>query len=420
MVEEGLGLDVAGGGEIVTALRAGRRSRQRSSCTASPRATKRSRWPWRTRSAWWWSTTPTTSIASRRPYPTARAQDVLVRVIPGVGADTHAQRAHRSRGLEVRAVPGRGRRADRAVRSQPAAAYARPPPPRRLADPRRGALPANPWRRSPRWASSRSTTSAVASVRATPTPTSRPPVGGVPRRARGRGARAPAGRGRAHHRAGRSMLASTATTLYRVATVNRGASARSWPSTAAWCDNLEVALYGQRFEAGVAGPAGLDARRGGVTVVGRHCESGDVLIDGVRLDGPRVGDLLAVPATGAYCFTMANNYNGNRRIPVVFVADGGPGSWCAARPGPTSSLATWTRTRMVPRARRSAMASLRDQLPRRKPVAVKPGRVRGAERLAGAAATQPGRAPPNGALAPSAPPERLAGGLASPKYKGGP
>ena len=37
---------------------------------------------------------------------------------------------------------------------------------------------------------------------------------------------------------------------------------------------------------------------------------------------PRVGDLLAVPATGAYCFTMSNNYNGNRRIPVVFASDG--------------------------------------------------------------------------------------------------
>ena len=54
-----------------------------------------------------------------------------------------------------------------------------------------------------------------------------------------------------------------------------------------------------------------------MTVVGRHCESGDVLVDGVRLAEPRVGDLLAVPATGAYCFTMANNYNGDRRIPVV-------------------------------------------------------------------------------------------------------
>jgi len=52
------------------------------------------------------------------------------------------------------------------------------------------------------------------------------------------------------------------------------------------------------------------------------CESGDVLVDGVRLPEPRVGDLLAIPVTGAYCFTMSNNYNGNRRIPVVFVRDG--------------------------------------------------------------------------------------------------
>jgi diaminopimelate decarboxylase len=59
-----------------------------------------------------------------------------------------------------------------------------------------------------------------------------------------------------------------------------------------------------------------------VTVVGRHCESGDVLIDGISLPDPRVGDLLAVPATGAYCFTMANNYNGTRRIPVVFAGEG--------------------------------------------------------------------------------------------------
>jgi diaminopimelate decarboxylase len=59
-----------------------------------------------------------------------------------------------------------------------------------------------------------------------------------------------------------------------------------------------------------------------VDVVGRHCESGDVLVTGVRLPDPRVGDLLAVPVTGAYCYTMSNNYNGNRRIPVVFVRDG--------------------------------------------------------------------------------------------------
>lgn len=59
-----------------------------------------------------------------------------------------------------------------------------------------------------------------------------------------------------------------------------------------------------------------------VTVVGRHCESGDQLIDGIELPAPRVGDVLAVPVTGAYCYTMSNQYNGALRIPVVFVTDG--------------------------------------------------------------------------------------------------
>jgi len=84
-------------------------------------------------------------------------------------------------------------------------------------------------------------------------------------------------------------------------------------------DNHEYALTTQRFEAAIAARPGGDDL---VTIVGRHCESGDVLVDGVRLDRPAVGDLLALPVTGAYCFTMSNQYNGARRIPVVFVADG--------------------------------------------------------------------------------------------------
>ena len=76
-----------------------------------------------------------------------------------------------------------------------------------------------------------------------------------------------------------------------------------------------------RFEAGILNRLdGPDVEL--VTVVGRHCESGDVLVNGVRLSAPRVGDLLGVPVTGAYCHPMANNYNGNRRIPVVFARDG--------------------------------------------------------------------------------------------------
>ena len=119
---------------------------------------------------------------------------------------------------------------------------------------------------------------------------------------------------------GRSMVASAAFTLYRVTTVKRGAHTFV-AVDGGMGDNLEVALFAQRFEAGIANR--LDGT-GGVraVVVGRHCESGDVLVDGVELNAPVVGDLLVVPATGAYCFTMANNYNGTRRIPVVFARDG--------------------------------------------------------------------------------------------------
>jgi diaminopimelate decarboxylase len=118
---------------------------------------------------------------------------------------------------------------------------------------------------------------------------------------------------------GRSMVASAGTTLYRVVTVKHSGERTFVAVDGGMGDNLEVALFEQRFEAAMAGRVG-----GGtdVTLVGRHCESGDVLIDSVPLPDPRVGELIAVPATGAYCFTMSNNYNGARRIPVVFVNGG--------------------------------------------------------------------------------------------------
>jgi diaminopimelate decarboxylase len=117
---------------------------------------------------------------------------------------------------------------------------------------------------------------------------------------------------------GRSMVATSAVTLYTVTTVKPGV-----PTFVAvdggMADNLEVALVGQRFEAAIANRVG-----GGqtVTVVGRHCESGDVLSADVPLRDAAVGDLLVIPATGAYCYTMSNNYNGARRIPVVFATAG--------------------------------------------------------------------------------------------------
>jgi diaminopimelate decarboxylase len=121
---------------------------------------------------------------------------------------------------------------------------------------------------------------------------------------------------------GRSMVATSAATIYRVITIKRGQT-MFVAVDGGMGDNLEVALFDQRFEAGIANR--LDASDGEVVaVVGRHCETGDILVDGVPLKAPRVDDLLVVPATGAYCYTMSNNYNGNRRIPVVFVASGTP------------------------------------------------------------------------------------------------
>jgi diaminopimelate decarboxylase len=117
---------------------------------------------------------------------------------------------------------------------------------------------------------------------------------------------------------GRSMVADTAVTLYQVVTIKR--SARTFIAIdGGMADNLEVSLYGQRFEATVANRVG-----GGdlYSLVGRHCESGDILIDGVRLQDPKIGDIIAVPVTGAYCLTMANNYNGARRPAVVFCREG--------------------------------------------------------------------------------------------------
>jgi diaminopimelate decarboxylase len=119
---------------------------------------------------------------------------------------------------------------------------------------------------------------------------------------------------------GRSMVANSACTVYRVTTIKRGVVVHV-AVDGGMGDNLEVSLTGQRFEATIVNRVG-----GGetVSVVGRHCESGDQLVDGVPLRDPAVGDLLAVPVTGAYCYTMSNQYNGARRVPVIFARNGYP------------------------------------------------------------------------------------------------
>ncbi|HTA05046.1 MAG TPA: diaminopimelate decarboxylase, partial [Solirubrobacteraceae bacterium] len=78
-------------------------------------------------------------------------------------------------------------------------------------------------------------------------------------------------------------------------------------------------LYGARYEAHVA-----DRFDGEVSceLAGKHCESGDVIVRETLLDDPRPGDVIVTPATGAYGYAMANNYNGVPRAPVIFCRDG--------------------------------------------------------------------------------------------------
>jgi len=117
---------------------------------------------------------------------------------------------------------------------------------------------------------------------------------------------------------GRSLVGPFGVTVYRVMSV-KGDDPRFVAVDGGMADNMEVALYGQRFEASVASRVGPGEP---VELVGRHCESGDRLISGAALRDPRRGDLVAVAVTGAYCHTMANNYNGAMRAPVVFSRGG--------------------------------------------------------------------------------------------------
>jgi diaminopimelate decarboxylase len=117
---------------------------------------------------------------------------------------------------------------------------------------------------------------------------------------------------------GRSLVANAGVTLYRVISVKRNVS--TWVAVdGGMSDNLRPMLYGARYEADVADRFGGTTR---VQLAGKHCESGDVIIKDVLLDDPRVGDVVVVPVTGAYGHAMANNYNAVPRPPVIFCKDG--------------------------------------------------------------------------------------------------
>jgi diaminopimelate decarboxylase len=136
---------------------------------------------------------------------------------------------------------------------------------------------------------------------------------------------------------GRSIIGTAGITLYTVGTTkdvrvstspagetDEGETAvRRYVSIdGGMSDNARTALYEAEYSARIASRASA-AEPVLVRVAGKHCESGDIVVDAEYLPGDVApGDLLAVPATGAYCFSLANNYNYLLRPPVVAVRDG--------------------------------------------------------------------------------------------------
>ena len=124
---------------------------------------------------------------------------------------------------------------------------------------------------------------------------------------------------------GRALVATAGVTLYTVESVKDvdlpDGRVRFVAVDGGMSDNMRPMLYDAPYDADLVAPRGRGRRRA-CTVVGKHCESGDVLIRETTLPDPRPGDVLATPVTGAYVYAMANNYNGVPRPPVVFCTNG--------------------------------------------------------------------------------------------------
>lgn len=120
---------------------------------------------------------------------------------------------------------------------------------------------------------------------------------------------------------GRSLVGRAGVTLYRVGAVKRQGDRVFAAIDGGMSDNPRPQLYGALYTALSAGRADEEAGEE-VTVAGKHCESGDVLIERVALPAPRRGDLLAIPVTGAYTLAMSSNYNVVPRPAVVLVGGG--------------------------------------------------------------------------------------------------
>jgi diaminopimelate decarboxylase len=121
---------------------------------------------------------------------------------------------------------------------------------------------------------------------------------------------------------GRAIVGRAGTALYTVGAIKDIPGIRRYISVdGGMADNIRPAIYGSKYEAAVANRA-LEKNADTVTIAGKFCESGDILINDIKLPALSSGDLIAVPDCGAYCLSMASNYNASLKPPIVMVKEG--------------------------------------------------------------------------------------------------
>jgi len=122
---------------------------------------------------------------------------------------------------------------------------------------------------------------------------------------------------------GRSIVGRAGVAVYTVGVIKDIPTVRTYVSLdGGMGDNIRPALYGSEYEAAVANKMNVDTDHEVVTLAGKYCESGDILIKDISLPTLESGDIIAIPSSGAYCLAMSSNYNMNPRPAVVMVKDG--------------------------------------------------------------------------------------------------
>ena len=120
---------------------------------------------------------------------------------------------------------------------------------------------------------------------------------------------------------GRAIVGQAGVALYRVGVVKDIPGIRCYVSVdGGMADNIRPALYGAKYEAVVANKVSEEAT-GKITIAGKYCESGEILVKDINLPPISAGDIIAIPDCGAYCLSMASNYNGSLKPAIVLVKE---------------------------------------------------------------------------------------------------